>query len=102
MKKLLFGLAALPFVAGVASAGQLLTNAQMDAVTAGFSATSLGAATSLGPMTTATSGTLSSVRQILQMTLGETTMTAVRSVAQSTSASTALALPAATVLPTSP
>lgn len=101
MKKLLFGLAALPFVAGVASAGQLLTNAQMDAVTAGFSATSLADAASLGQVTSAASGTLSSVRQILQTTLGETTMTAIRSDAQSASASTAVALPAATILPTS-
>jgi len=101
MKKLLFGLAALPFVAGVASAGQLLTNAQMDAVTAGFSATSLADAASLGPVTSVESGTRTSVREILKITLGETTMTAVRSNAQSASASTAVALPAATVLPTS-
>jgi hypothetical protein len=101
MKKLLFGLAALPFVAGVASAGQLLTNAQMDAVTAGFSATSLADAASLGPITSAASATLSSVRQILKTTLGETTITAVQSNAQSASASTAVPLPAATILPTS-
>ena len=101
MKKLLFGLAALPFMAGVASAGQLLTNAQMDAVTAGFSATSLADAASLGPVTSAASATISSVQQIMKTTLGETTMTVVRSNAQSASASTSVALPAATVLSTS-
>jgi hypothetical protein len=99
MKKLLFGLAALPFLAGVASAGQLLTNAQMDTVTAGFSATSLGAAASLGPVTTASAATLNSVQQILKTTFGELTMPAVQSKAQSASVSTAVALPAATVLP---
>ena len=102
MKKLLFGLAALPFVAGVASAGQLLTNAQMDAVTAGFSATSRADAASLGPITMATSLTQTSVQQILLTKLGETTMTAVQSDALSKSISTAVALPAATVLPMSP
>jgi hypothetical protein len=101
MKKFLVGLAALPFVAGVASAGQLLTNAQMDAVTAGFSATSLADAASLGPVTSAASGTRTSVLEILKTTLGEATMTAVRSNAHSSSTSTAVALPAATVLPTS-
>jgi hypothetical protein len=102
MKKLLFGLAALPFLAGVASAGQLLTNAQMDTVTAGFSATSLARAASLGPVTTAAGATLNSVQQILKTTFGELTMTAVQSNAQSASVSTAVALPAATVLPTTP
>ena len=39
MKKLLIGLAAVPFLAGVAMAGQPppLSDAQMDKVTAGFS-----------------------------------------------------------------
>jgi hypothetical protein len=35
MKKLLFGLAAVPFLAGVASAAEPLGDAQMDRVTAG-------------------------------------------------------------------
>jgi len=38
--KWLFGLAALPFLAGVASAAQPLSEAQMDRVTAGFDVTS--------------------------------------------------------------
>jgi hypothetical protein len=43
MKRFLFGLAALPFLAGAALAGQPapLTNAQMDQVTAGFDFTEL-------------------------------------------------------------
>jgi ribulose-5-phosphate 4-epimerase/fuculose-1-phosphate aldolase len=36
MKKVLMGLAVLPFLTGVAAAGQPLTNQQMDQVTAGF------------------------------------------------------------------
>ncbi|MBV8456454.1 MAG: hypothetical protein JO122_07540 [Acetobacteraceae bacterium] len=40
MKRLLMGLAVLPFIAGVAGAAQPLTNQQMDRVTAGFSANS--------------------------------------------------------------
>jgi hypothetical protein len=35
MKKLLFGLAALPFLAGIASAAEPLSDAQLDGVTAG-------------------------------------------------------------------
>jgi hypothetical protein len=35
MKKLLFGLAALPFLAGIASAADRLSDAQMDRITAG-------------------------------------------------------------------
>jgi len=102
MMRLLFGLAALPFMAGIASAGQPLTNAQMDAVTAGFSATSLANASALGPITATAAMTLSSVQQLLQTTVGKTPLTAVRSNTLSSSASTALPLPAATVSPTSP
>ena len=36
MKRFALGLAVLPFLAGVALAGQPLTNKQMDSVTAGF------------------------------------------------------------------
>ena len=102
MKKLLFGLAALPFLAGIASAGQPLTNAQMDVVTAGFSATSLADAASLGPITTAAAATLDNVAQILNTTFGETSLNAVLSQAQSASASTATPLPTPTVLPALP
>ena len=101
MNKLLFGLAALPFLAGVASAGQPLTDTQMDVVTAGFSATSLAMATSLGPVTTAASATLDAVLQLAPHLLPgfEIMLTPVQSMAQSASASTALPLPAATVVP---
>jgi hypothetical protein len=41
MRKLLMGLAAVPFWVGMAVAGQPLTDQQMDRVTAGFSAISV-------------------------------------------------------------
>jgi len=47
MKKVLMGVAALPFLAGVATAGQPLTDQQLDRVTAGFNATSIGDAQGL-------------------------------------------------------
>jgi long-subunit fatty acid transport protein len=47
MRKYLAGVAMLPFMLGVASAGQPLTALQMDKVTAGYSATSLAGATGL-------------------------------------------------------
>lgn len=47
MKKLFVALAALPFMAGVAAAGEPLTNQQMDRVTAGFTALSIADAEGL-------------------------------------------------------
>jgi hypothetical protein len=59
MNRLLAGIAALPFMLSVASAGQPLTAQQMDRVTAGFSAISIAGATGLagesGVVFTATS-----------------------------------------------
>ena len=48
MKKFVIGLAALPFMAGIALAGDLLSNQQMDQVTAGFSSLSFADAQALG------------------------------------------------------
>lgn len=64
MKKVLMGLAVLPFLAGVAGAGQPLTSAQMDRVTAGFSAISIADAEGLvgeSGIVLATTATLSQV-----------------------------------------
>ena len=87
MKKLLFGLAALPFVAGVASAGQLLTNAQMDAVTAGFSANASADVGAIGSIVATGALTMSSVHQMLQTM---SNLTVVKSSVLSQSVSTAL------------
>ena len=66
MKKVLIALAALPFMAGVAAAGQpqQLNDKQMDGVTAGFSATAIADAQGrVGPLETVltTTATLSAV-----------------------------------------
>jgi hypothetical protein len=64
MKKVLMGLAALPFLAGVAVAGEPLTAKQMDRVTAGFSAISIADAEGLvgeSGIVLATTATLSQV-----------------------------------------
>ncbi|MGH7116620.1 MAG: hypothetical protein ACREE9_19250 [Stellaceae bacterium] len=57
MRKLLFGLAVLPFLAGVAAAAQPLTDAQMDKVTAGAVPSCAGASMCNGMSTTQSSTT---------------------------------------------
>jgi hypothetical protein len=100
MKKLLIALAALPFVAGAASAAQPLTNQEMDRVTAGFEAISFADAQALGKIVAAASATLSQVSVVtttnaagatvpVTATFGETTLTLIKSLAAAQSASTA-------------
>jgi hypothetical protein len=83
MKTLLIGLAALPFVASVAVAGQPLTDQQMDRVTAGFSsqaiADALGRVGASGILLT-TTATLSQVEQVATARLGETSSTLYKSI----------------------
>ncbi|MBV8094108.1 MAG: hypothetical protein JOY71_07575 [Acetobacteraceae bacterium] len=88
--KWLLGLAALPFLAGVASAAQPLNDAQMDKVTAGFTSLSLADAESLGQIVASQTATLSQVAYTgYTATLGETTLSLYKSLAASQSASTA-------------
>ena len=87
MKRLIFGLAALPFMAGLASAGQPLTNAQMDAVTAGFSANASADVSAIGSIVVTGGLTSSFVHQMLQKM---TNMTVVKSSVLSQSISIAL------------
>ena len=89
MKRLIFGLAALPFMAGLASAEQPLTNAQMDAVTAGFSGSALASAdaSAIGSIVSTSAQTMNSVRQVLQTM---TNLTVVKSSVLSQSVSIAL------------
>ena len=96
MKKFIIGLAALPFVASVASAGQPLTNDQMDQVTAGFSSLSYADAQALGKIVASATATLSQVNIVttssggaVSATYGETTLNLIKSLAASQSASTA-------------
>jgi len=109
MNKVLMGLAALPFLAGAASAGQALTDGQMDTVTAGFNALSTAEAQALGKIVATQAATASLVAVVttttptgavvpVTATFGETTVTLIKSVAAAASVSTATnALPTAPI-----
>jgi len=90
MKKVLMGLAALPFLAGVAVAGQPLTDQQLDRVTAGFTATSIGDAQGVvgesGVLLT-TTATLAEVAPFATARVGEASSTLFKSLAASASSS---------------
>jgi hypothetical protein len=88
MKKLVIALAALPFMAGAAAAGQPLNDNQMDKVTAGFTALSIADAEGLvgeSGIVLTTTASLSQVSPIARATMGETTSTLYKSVAAATS-----------------
>jgi CBS domain containing-hemolysin-like protein len=111
MNKLLLGLAALPFMAGAASATQPLSDAQMDTVTAGFAAASTADAQALGKIVSSLTATLSQVAVVttttgsgtsavttpVTATFGETTLTLIKALSAAQSASTAT-----NTLPTTP
>jgi len=74
MKKALMGLAVLPFLAGVAAAGQPLTDQQLDRVNGGFIAIGHAEAEGLvgaGGIVVTTTGTLGLVTHIATANLGE-------------------------------
>jgi hypothetical protein len=74
MKKVLMGLAILPFLAGVAVAGQPLNDRQMDQVTAGFLGIGLAEAEGLvgeSGIVVTTTATLGQVANIATATMGE-------------------------------
>jgi hypothetical protein len=96
MNKFVLGLAAVPLLAGAASAAQPLSDRQMDAVTAGFSAFSTADAQALGKIVATLSATVSSVDVVtssggapVTATFGETTLTLIKSVSGAQSASSA-------------
>jgi len=96
MNKFLLGLAAVPLLAGTASAAQPLSDQQMDAVTAGFLASSTADAQALGKIVATLSATVSQVAVVttstgapVTATFGETTLTLIKSLAAAQSASTA-------------
>jgi len=91
--KWLFGLAALPFLAGVASAAQPLSEAQMDRVTAGFDVTSLADAQALGPLAFTATATVDLAEAIAQTRGGEATLFLWKTVGGSSSAATAVSVP---------
>lgn len=99
MNKVLLGLAALPFMAAAASAAQPLSDNQMDGITAGFASISIADAQALGKIVASATATLSQVAVVttgtgssvapLTATFGETTVTLIKSLAASQSASSA-------------
>src|SRR5437764_12095662 len=96
MNKFVLGLAAVPLLAGAASAGQPLTDKQMDSVTAGFSAFSTADAQALGKIVATLSATVSTVDVVttstgvpVTATFGETTLTLIKSLSGAQSASSA-------------
>jgi hypothetical protein len=110
MKKVLMGLAALPFLAGVAAAGQPLSNQQMDRVTAGFTALSVadaeGLVGALGTVLT-TTASLSQVLPFATGTRGEISSTLFKSLAAAqsstvTSTSAPAPIPGLSAVPTTP
>jgi hypothetical protein len=83
MNKVLLGLAALPFLSGVAAAGQPLTNQQMDRVTAGFTSAAIADAEGLvgeSGIVLTTTATLSEVAPFATATLGEASSTLYKSI----------------------
>jgi hypothetical protein len=96
MNKFVLGLAAVPLLAGAASAAQPLSDKQMDAVTAGFSAFSTADAQALGKIVATLSATVATVDVVVNSvgapvtaTFGETTLTLIKSVSGAQSASSA-------------
>jgi len=100
MNKLLIGLATVPLMSSVAFAGQLLSDKQMDTVTAGFLAFSTSLAESFGGVTAAATANLAEVSALrtnggalVTVTIGEVTLNQIKSVSASQSQSTASNLP---------
>jgi len=96
MNKFVLGLAAVPLLAGAASAAQPLSDKQMDAVTAGFAAFSTADAQALGKIVVTLSATVTSVDVVttstgapITATFGETTLTLIKSISGAQSASSA-------------
>ncbi len=101
MNKLLIGLAtAVPLMYSSAFAGQPLSEKQMDAVTAGFSAFSTSLAESYGGVTAAATANLAEVSALrdpagalVLVGIGEVMLNQIKSVSAAASASTASNLP---------
>ena len=88
MRKVLIGLAVLPFMAGIAMAGERLSEKQLDGVTAGFTSISIADAEGLvgesGAVLTTTAG-LSLVVPVATASAGEISSTLFKSLSASQS-----------------
>lgn len=96
MRKVLIGLAVLPFLTAVAGAAEPLTNQQMDHVTAGFSALSVADAEGLvgsGSLVLTTTASLSQVSPFASATLNETSFTVNKSLSAAQSSTVTSTLP---------
>jgi hypothetical protein len=100
MNKLLIGLATVPLMSSVAFAAQPLTDRQMDAVTAGFTAFSTSLAESFGGVTATATANLAEVAVLrdssgvpVATTFSEVTLDTIKSVSAAQSESTAANLP---------
>jgi len=100
MNKLLIGLATVPLMSSVAFAAQPLTDRQMDAVTAGFTAFSTSLAESFGGVTATATANLAEVAVLrdssgapVTTTFSEVTLNTIKSVSAAQSESTAANLP---------
>jgi hypothetical protein len=90
MKRLLMGLAVLPFATGVAVAAQPLTTQQMDRVTAGFSTIDIADAEAFvnaGQVALTSAATLDEVTVFASTSGGEVTVTAYKTIGGSQSSS---------------
>jgi hypothetical protein len=100
MNKVLMGLATVPRRCSTAVAGQLLSEKQMDNVTAGFAAFSTSLAESFGGVTAAATANLAEVAALrnasgapVTVSVGEVTLNIIKSVSAAQSISTASNLP---------
>lgn len=96
MKKVLMSFAALPFLVGVAAAGQPLTDQQLDRVTAGFFSEAQADAQGVvgqSQILLVTTATLAQVEPIATAFLGETSSTLFKSLAASQSSSATFGTP---------
>jgi hypothetical protein len=100
MNKVLMGLATVPLMCSTAFAGQLLSEKQMDNVTAGFAAFSTSLAESFGGVTAAATANLAEVAALrnasgapITVSVGEVTLNIIKSVSAAQSISTASNLP---------
>jgi len=105
MNKLLIGLATVPLMSSVAFAAQPLTDRQMDAVTAGFTAFSTSLAESFGGVTATATANLAEVAVLrssgvpVTVTFSEVTLDTIKSVSAAQSESTAANLPSLVAIP---
>ena len=102
MKKLLMAVAALLFSTGVAAAGQLLTDRQMDGVTAGFSSLANADAEGLvgeSGIVLTTTATLSEVAPFATAKLGEASSTLYKSVSAAQSSTVTSSYSPAAIFP---